>query len=80
MKGYIFFDNEAYQIDDVHLANLIIAQKQCINCINKFECNDNCGLYSFENNDEFNKWLFNIKNSYYTAIAHNMQVTMVSFC
>ena len=34
LKGYIFYDYEACQIDGIHVPNLVVAEKICFNCIN----------------------------------------------
>jgi hypothetical protein len=75
MNGYIFFDYEAYQCEHKlkHIANLIIAEKVCIECINQRPCNSDCTIHTFYTNDEFCKWLFTKTNEGFTAIAHNFQ-------
>ncbi len=73
--GYIFFDYEAYQCPDKlkHIANLVIAEKVCISCINKETCKMDCKVYKFFDNNTFCKWLFGKSNFNFTAIAHNFQ-------
>ncbi len=75
LKGYIFFDYEAYQCPEKlkHVANLIIAAKVCISCINGSGCTLDCKVYKFYSNDSFCKWLFSKANINFTAIAHNFQ-------
>jgi G:T-mismatch repair DNA endonuclease (very short patch repair protein) len=53
---------------------LIIAEKICKNCIDGNQCfTDSCKVYTFYDNDSFNKWLFTKENAYFTALAHNMK-------
>ena len=75
MRGYIFFDYEAYQcqVKLKHIANLIIAEKVCIDCICKKPCNFDCQVHKFYTNNSFCKWLFGKENQNFTAIAHNFQ-------
>lgn len=72
-KGYIWFDYEAYHCEKtlVQIPNLIVAIKNCFNCIYGTTCNDNCGEFVFEDNHSFCSWLYSIHNYYYTAFAHN---------
>jgi len=61
--GYIFFDYETINIKGLHEPNLIIADKVCKNCMESYnirqpslkspECKADCGIVSFENNDQF---------------------------
>ena len=69
--GYIFFDYEAMQAENVHVVNLVVARKMCKLCLNHKMCTSDCGLFTFYDNDSFCEWLF-IQNRY-TAIAHNMR-------
>jgi len=76
LAGYIWFDYETYQENGIHKANLIIAEKACINCIENRACPSNkkeCNLFKFYNNYEFCHWLFKPENKSFTAIAHNFQ-------
>ena len=69
-KGFIFFDYEAFQENSIHIPNLIIAHKVCLECLEKEEmCNINCEKICVSDNDTFCKWLFHQKD--YIAIAHN---------
>jgi hypothetical protein len=70
LNGYIFFDYEC-QIEGFHVPNLIIADIQCINCVNEQACVDKCGIVKFNNNKEFCRWL--IDQDGYIAMAHNMR-------
>ena len=71
--GYIFFDYEAFQENNVHIANLVIADKTCFDCLEEKKCKNNCKIYIFYSNKDFCDWLFSEANQYFTAIAHNMQ-------
>ena len=42
LNGYIFFDYEAFQKDNVHVANLIVADRNFIMCLT--EKNDECSF------------------------------------
>lgn len=72
-SGLIWFDYEAYQFEDKHIANLIVADKLCKNCLNNLSCTSKCGLHTFYNNTSFCEWLFSKAHQNYTAIAHNAQ-------
>jgi len=63
-KGYIFFDYESMNVDGLHIPNLIIADKMCFDCIDRWKVNEmresgesNCGIFNFNNNDDFCYWL-----------------------
>jgi hypothetical protein len=71
VHGYVFFDYESMQNTGEHIPNLILAQKACINCMEKKQCEQNCKMYEFRDNDKFCAWLFQLKH--YIAIAHNMK-------
>lgn len=76
IRGYIFYDYETYQNEDlVHEANLVIAERLCIACVNEESClsQDLCKVYQFENNTDFCLWLFSKDNENFTACAHNFQ-------
>ena len=76
INGYIFYDYETFQNDEmVHEANLIIAERLCIDCANNSMCKkvNFCKIYSFDNNMDFCKWLFTKENQHFTAVAHNFQ-------
>ena len=76
IRGYIFYDYETYQNEDlVHEANLVIAERLCIACVNEEPClsQDLCKVYQFENNTDFCLWLFSKDNENFTACAHNFQ-------
>ena len=73
LNGYIFFDYEAYQVDGVHVANLVIAEKVCNDCINNLECQRHCGVHIFYDNCSFCDWVFDKQNQNFTAVAHNLQ-------
>lgn len=73
LRGLIFFDYETYQFENKHYACLVIAERMCLDCLNKNSCHDECSLFQFDNNHSFCNWLFDKKNKDYTAIAHNMQ-------
>jgi hypothetical protein len=69
-EGYIFFDYEAFQENNVHVPNLIIAKKVCKNCIDKNEmCQVDCKTICVDNNNSFCTWLFQQKDC--IAMAHN---------
>jgi hypothetical protein len=75
-KGYIFFDYECMQVrDSKQIPNLIIATRLCDDCFNQTRLCDKllCQTFVFQINDEFGDWLFNIKNKYFIAFAHNMK-------
>jgi len=71
-KGYIFFDYEAYVENGVHVPNLVMAKKVCIECLNE---NSNCQecekKFVFYDNKSFCDWLFIQDN--FIAIAHNLK-------
>ena len=76
MRGYIFYDYETFQNEDmIHEANLIIAERLCIGCVSEESClsQELCKVYYFDNNMCFCKWLFSKDNEHYTAVAHNFQ-------
>jgi len=73
LNGYIFFDYEAYQKENKHIANLIIAERVCSQCLNNLECYSDCRVFKFYNNEEFCDWLFDSQHKNYTALAHNLQ-------
>jgi hypothetical protein len=69
--GIITFDYECYQ-DKVHIPNLVIAEKMCLDCIeNGDDRCDTCGIFKFDSNKEFGDWLFS--NPHFVAIAHNLR-------
>jgi hypothetical protein len=69
-SGLIFFDYEALVENGIHVPNLIVAHKVCVDCLDKQElCNNNCEKICVDNNNTFCEWLFNQAN--YIAIAHN---------
>ena len=78
-KGYIFFDYESMNVDGVHIPNLIIADKICFQCIDVWDlyvsrninCQNECGIQHFNNNDDFCYWLLKQKN--YIGFAHNLK-------
>ena len=71
-NGFIFFDYEAFQTNNVHVPNLIIAQKVCSDCINStIRCNENCQHVVFYTNKSFCSWLFNQND--FICIAHNLK-------
>ena len=75
-RGYIFFDYECMQVNDSsHMPNLIIATRLCVDCIDKKNTCDKilCQTFVFKSNDDFGNWLFNTKNKFFIAIAHNMK-------
>ncbi len=57
----------------MHIANLIIAERVCIECLNNLNCNSGCRVFVFYTNKEFCDWLFDNQHKDYTAIAHNLQ-------
>ena len=74
LKGYIFFDYEACQIDGIHVPNLVIVEKVCFNCINNNQCIKDFQIFKFYDNDSFGSWLFSEENQPFTCIAHNFKV------
>jgi hypothetical protein len=55
-KGYIFFDYESMNVDGLHIPNLILADKMCFDCIDRWKvnkvkktCENNCGLFNYLN-------------------------------
>ncbi len=77
-KGYIFLDYESMNVDGLHKPNLIIADKMCFYCIDRWKvnevretCESNCGILNFNYNDEFCYWLLEQKN--YSGFAHNLK-------
>ncbi len=73
-NGYIFYDYEAYQYNNKQIANLAIAQKICIKCLDCTTLCDICNLPIIKyDNDSFCEWLFSEQNKYYTCIAHNFK-------
>ena len=71
--GFIFFDYETYLNDEkIHIPNLIMAKKICVNCIDRTEeCNECIKMFCFTENNEFCKWL--ILHKHFIAIAHNLK-------
>ncbi|CAF0802638.1 unnamed protein product [Brachionus calyciflorus] len=66
-----FFDYEAYIDNGIHVPNLVMAKKVCIECLNgESECGDCEKKYIFYENKSFCEWLFSQDN--YIAIAHNL--------
>jgi hypothetical protein len=57
-EKYLFFDYEAMQETDKHIANLVISH------------DFNGNVNSFETNEDFCKWLISRDHKGYTAIAH----------
>jgi hypothetical protein len=75
-NGYIFFDYECMQVKESnHMPNLIIASRLCVDCIDNNNICEKvlCKTFVFNNNKEFEDWLFNTKNKFFIAIAHNMK-------
>ena len=68
--GIITFDYECYQ-DEVHIPNLVIAEKICKDCLDSDDRCDKCGVVVFHNNLDFCDWLFAQQN--FVAIAHNLK-------
>lgn len=68
--GIITFDYECYQ-DQVHIPNLVIAEKMCSECLETDDRCASCGIFKFDNNDDFGDWLFSLEK--YVAIAHNLR-------
>ncbi len=65
-------------VDGLHIPNLIIADKMCFDCIERWKVNEvrescvnNCGIFNFNNNNDFCYWLLEQKN--YTGFAHNLK-------
>ena len=65
-------------VDGMHIPNLIIADKMCFDCIDRWKVNEmrescvnNCGIFNFNNNNDFCYWLLEQKN--YTGFAHNLK-------
>ena len=71
--GYIFFDYETYTDNNgIHVPNLIIAKRVCVNCLDLDKLCQECDqIFKFFDNDSFCKWL--ISNNHYTALAHNLK-------
>ena len=75
-NGYIFFDFEAYKVDDnsEHIVNLAMAQKICINCLDLEDgkrCNQCQFKHTFYNISDYCYWAFQQENT--IQIAHNMK-------
>jgi hypothetical protein len=69
-NGLIFFDYEAFVENSIHVPNLIIAHKVCVDCLDKVDmCKIKCQKICVDNNDTFCKWLFSQKD--FIALAHN---------
>ena len=57
-------------VDGVHIPNLIIADKICFQCIDVWDlyvsrninCQNECGIQHFNNNNDFCYWLLKQKN------------------
>ena len=60
LKGYIFFDYEACQIDGIHVPNLVIVEKVCFNCINNL--NSFWGRFGMQTNKTKCKFISNPHN------------------
>lgn len=81
-KGLIFYDYEAHvNSTGVHEANLVIASKKCIHCLNSVEanCYQKCKIYKFYDNDSFCEWLISKEHKGFTAIAHNFKGKPIFF-
>ena len=73
-KGYIFFDFEAFEVDEGsdHKVNLAMAQKICIDCLEASELCENCQTkHIFYNIEDYCKWAMSQDNT--IQIAHNMK-------
>jgi restriction endonuclease S subunit len=77
-KGYIFYDYVSMNEDGLHIPNLIIADKMCFDCIDRWKVNEmrescvnNCGFFNFNNNNDFCYWLLEQKK--FTGFAHNLK-------
>ena len=64
-------------VDGLHIPNLIIADKMCFGCLDRWRvnemrgsCGNNCGIFNFNNNNDFCYWLLEQKN--YTGFAYNL--------
>jgi hypothetical protein len=74
-RGFIFFDYERMQVNEGHQTpNQVVATRVCEECLcNPNECDKVlCMNFVFKNNEDFGNWLFNSKNKFFIAIAHNM--------
>jgi hypothetical protein len=74
--GCIFFDYECMNTDGDHVPNLIVADKVCVKCLEKWKvpnlhCPNNCGVKTFTNNNDFCFWLLLQKQ--FICIAHNLR-------
>jgi hypothetical protein len=65
-------------VDGLHIPHLIIAVKMCLDCKDRWKVNEmressvnNCGIFNFNNNNDFCYWLLEQKN--YTGFAHNLK-------
>ncbi len=65
-------------VDGLHIPILIIADKMCFDCIDRWKVNEmrescvnNCGIFFFNNNNDFCYWLLEQKNN--TGFAYNLK-------
>ena len=58
-SGYIFFDIETVvEANKIHVPNLIMAAKRCVDCLNCEELCSQCSIkYEFDNVKDFGDWL-----------------------
>jgi hypothetical protein len=63
------------QVNEGHqTSNQVVVTRVCEECLcNPNECDKVlCKIFVFKNNEDFGNWLFNSKNKFFIAIAHNM--------
>ena len=72
-SGYIFFDIETVvEANKIHVPNLIMAAKRCVDCLNCEELCSQCNIkYEFDNVKDFGDWLMSHEN--YIIFAHNLK-------
>jgi hypothetical protein len=81
-NGYVFFDYECMNQEGLHIPNLIVAQKLCLECLNDWKIleydqkstkceNTDCGVNRFYKNETFCRWL--LKQEHFICLAHNMK-------
>ncbi len=72
-RGFIFFDFEAYEKNGIHVVNLAMAKRVCLECYkNEVRFCRMCEYkYKFENIKDFVSWLKAYENREFISYAHN---------
>jgi hypothetical protein len=72
-SGYVWFDIEAFVNEKgFHEANLIMAKRRCIDCLeNSLVCRICSSQFSFDNTEEFVAWCLEPYNRNFIFLSHN---------